>query len=107
MSEKDSVKFTVSDIEDLSDTVATQSDAESAERDEPDREDVVKIKEKMCNPGIVYLSRIPPFMKPHKVRHIFSQYGAVGRVYLQPEGRHRLTDTVSIQPLLHCAGYMQ
>ena len=36
--------------------------------------------------GIVYLSRIPPFMKPHKVRQIFSQYGEVGRLFLQPEG---------------------
>ena len=37
-------------------------------------------------PGIIYISRIPPFMKPLKVRHIFSKYGEVGRVYLQPEG---------------------
>ena len=37
-------------------------------------------------PGIVYLSRVPPFMKPRKVRHIFSQFGSVGRIYLQPEG---------------------
>lgn len=36
--------------------------------------------------GIVYLSRIPPFMKPLKVRHLLSQYGEVGRVFLQPEG---------------------
>ncbi len=37
-------------------------------------------------PGIIYLSRIPPYMKPLKVRHIFSQYGKVGRIFLQPEG---------------------
>jgi ESF2/ABP1 family protein len=36
-------------------------------------------------PGIIYISRIPPFMKPSKVRHIFSQYGEIGRVFLQPE----------------------
>ncbi|XP_057314036.1 uncharacterized protein LOC130655316 [Hydractinia symbiolongicarpus] len=35
--------------------------------------------------GIVYLSRIPPFMKPLKVRTMFSQYGEVGRLFLQPE----------------------
>ena len=40
-------------------------------------------------PGLVYLSSIPPFMKPHKVRHLLSQYGDVGRVYLQPEGEDR------------------
>ena len=36
--------------------------------------------------GIVYLSRVPPFMKPHKVKHLLSLYGSVGRVYLKPEG---------------------
>lgn len=42
-----------------------------------------------CSPpvaGIVYLSRVPPFMKPHKVKHLLSQYGSVGRIYLKPEG---------------------
>ena len=37
-------------------------------------------------PGIIYLSRIPPYMKPLKVRQIFSEFGEVGRVFLQPEG---------------------
>ncbi|XP_001627090.2 pre-rRNA-processing protein ESF2 isoform X2 [Nematostella vectensis] len=36
-------------------------------------------------PGIVYLSRLPPFMKPAKIRHTFSQFGEVGRLFLQPE----------------------
>ena len=43
-------------------------------------------EEVSLSPGIIYLSRIPPYMKPNKVKHIFSQYGEVGRVYLQPEG---------------------
>lgn len=37
-------------------------------------------------PGIVYLSRVPPFMKPHKVKNLLSRYGSVGRIYLKPEG---------------------
>ena len=37
--------------------------------------------------GIIYLSRGPPFMKPHKVKHLLSRYGSVGRVYLKPEGQ--------------------
>ncbi|XP_064397747.1 uncharacterized protein LOC135344467 [Halichondria panicea] len=48
--------------------------------DEESCEEAVK-----TTPGIVYLSRVPPFMKPHKVRHLLSPYGSVGRVYLQPE----------------------
>lgn len=36
--------------------------------------------------GVVYISRIPPGMRPSKVRHLMSTYGEVGRVYLQQEG---------------------
>ncbi|KAG0037053.1 RNA-binding ATPase activator esf2 [Podila clonocystis] len=35
--------------------------------------------------GIVYLSKIPPFMKPIKLRHLLGQFGELGRVYLAPE----------------------
>ncbi|KAF9924562.1 Activator of basal transcription 1 [Linnemannia zychae] len=35
--------------------------------------------------GIVYLSRIPPFMKPIKLRHLLGAFGELGRVYLAPE----------------------
>ena len=45
-----------------------------------------KNKSSSVRPGIIYLSRIPPYMKPLKVRQIFSKYGGVGRVFLQPEG---------------------
>jgi ESF2/ABP1 family protein len=36
--------------------------------------------------GIVYISRIPPAMRPAKVRHLLSGYGEIGRIYLQQEG---------------------
>lgn len=36
--------------------------------------------------GVIYISRIPPGMRPTKVRHLMSAYGDVGRVYLQQEG---------------------
>ncbi|KAI0035643.1 hypothetical protein K488DRAFT_42872 [Vararia minispora EC-137] len=39
--------------------------------------------------GVIYISRIPPGMRPTKVRHIMSQYGEVGRVYLQQEDAKR------------------
>ncbi|KAL1620425.1 RNA-binding ATPase activator esf2 [Diplodia seriata] len=35
--------------------------------------------------GVVYLSRIPPFMKPATVKSLLGQHGAVGRVFLTPE----------------------
>jgi ESF2/ABP1 family protein len=36
--------------------------------------------------GVVYISRIPPGMRPPKVRHLMCAYGQIGRVYLQQEG---------------------
>ncbi|KAH9978096.1 hypothetical protein BGW80DRAFT_1285766 [Lactifluus volemus] len=39
--------------------------------------------------GMIYISRIPPGMQPAKVRHLMSQYGEVGRVYLQKEDAKR------------------
>ncbi|KZP21749.1 hypothetical protein FIBSPDRAFT_910691 [Athelia psychrophila] len=35
--------------------------------------------------GVLYISRIPPGMRPTKVRHLMSTYGEIGRVYLQQE----------------------
>ncbi|KLO15737.1 hypothetical protein SCHPADRAFT_824187 [Schizopora paradoxa] len=39
--------------------------------------------------GIIYISRIPPGMRPTKVRHLMSAFGEVGRVYLQQEDAKR------------------
>lgn len=33
--------------------------------------------------GIIYLSTIPPYMNVSKIREFFSEYGTVGRIYLQ------------------------
>jgi len=46
---------------------------------------MAETKDTTVTPGIVYLSRIPPFMKPMKIKTMFSQYGEVGRLFLQPE----------------------
>ncbi|CCU74680.1 unnamed protein product [Blumeria hordei] len=35
--------------------------------------------------GVVYLSRIPPFMKPTKLRSLLEPYGAINRLFLTPE----------------------
>ncbi|ORX45433.1 hypothetical protein BCR36DRAFT_585744 [Piromyces finnis] len=35
--------------------------------------------------GVVYLSKIPPFMKPIKIRHLLSKYAKIGRIYLAAE----------------------
>ncbi|CAO2650350.1 Nn.00g016420.m01.CDS01 [Neocucurbitaria sp. VM-36] len=35
--------------------------------------------------GVIYLSRVPPFMKPTVLRSLLTPYGAVGRIFLTPE----------------------
>lgn len=49
-------------------------------------EALVAFKATQDKAGVVYISRIPPGMRPPKVRHLMGAYGEVGRVYLQQEG---------------------
>ncbi|OBT68648.1 hypothetical protein VE03_01684 [Pseudogymnoascus sp. 23342-1-I1] len=35
--------------------------------------------------GVVYLSRIPPFMKPQKLRSLLEPFGAINRIFMTPE----------------------
>lgn len=49
-------------------------------------EALAKFNAAQARTGVVYISRIPPGMRPSKVRHLMSAHGEVGRVYLQQEG---------------------
>ncbi|XP_067139760.1 activator of basal transcription 1-like [Centruroides vittatus] len=40
---------------------------------------------KKIEPGVVYLSYIPPYMTVKQIREYFSKFGEIGRIYLQPE----------------------
>jgi ESF2/ABP1 family protein len=35
--------------------------------------------------GVIYLSRIPPFLKPSKLRSLLAPYGSINRIFLSPE----------------------
>ncbi|KZM21188.1 nucleotide binding [Ascochyta rabiei] len=48
--------------------------------------------------GVLYVSRVPPFMKPTVLRSLLTPYGAVGRIFLTPE------DTTSRQQRLRGGG---
>ena len=41
--------------------------------------------------GVCYLSRVPPHLKPLKLRHMLEQFGVILRVYLAPEGGETIT----------------
>ncbi|KAL8984816.1 MAG: hypothetical protein Q9177_004598, partial [Variospora cf. flavescens] len=36
-------------------------------------------------PGVIYLSRIPPFMRPSTVRHLLSPFGPITKLFMTPE----------------------
>lgn len=40
--------------------------------------------------GVLYIARVPPFMKPAKVRHLLEAVGPTDRIYLVPEGETQL-----------------
>lgn len=46
-----------------------------------------KKKSKPPEPGVIYLSRIPALMNVKTIKDIFGQYGEIGKVFLQPNGR--------------------
>ncbi|QRV72970.1 RNA recognition motif protein [Ceratobasidium sp. AG-Ba] len=51
--------------------------------------DLAEFERRQQQAGIIYISRIPPGMRPAKVKHLMSGYGKVGRVYLQQEDPKR------------------
>ncbi|CEG49040.1 pre-rrna-processing protein esf2 [Plasmopara halstedii] len=51
------------------------------------REKMMQFKEKTERRGVVYIARVPPFMKPEKLRHLLGKYGELNRIYLVPEDK--------------------
>jgi hypothetical protein len=47
----------------------------------------LKIKKRKKTPGVVYLSSIPTKMNVKLIRDYFGDFGAVDRIFLQPEGK--------------------
>lgn len=43
-----------------------------------------KLKRKVANTGIVYMSRVPPHMKPNMLRQKLEAHGKVGKIYMVP-----------------------
>lgn len=44
-----------------------------------------KEEKKIKRTGVVYLSSLPPYMKPQKLRQVMSRFGEIGRIFLKPE----------------------
>lgn len=64
---------------------AQQLAAEGSDKRRELQKKLKKLKETYDTRGIIYLSRIPPHLKPQKLRHMLSQHGEISRLYLAPE----------------------
>jgi ESF2/ABP1 family protein len=49
------------------------------------REDAKKYKDNLDLRGVIYISRVPPHMKPNKARTLLEGYGEITRLYLAEE----------------------
>ncbi|KAK1989236.1 RNA recognition domain-containing protein [Colletotrichum cereale] len=49
------------------------------------KKNLVATEEAVKKSGVVYISRIPPFMKPQKLRSLLEPYGKINRIFLAPE----------------------
>ncbi|XP_010549598.1 PREDICTED: pre-rRNA-processing protein ESF2 isoform X2 [Tarenaya hassleriana] len=62
------------------------SETQKAERNKKKKKErLLREAAKADNRGVCYLSRIPPHMDHVRLRHLLSQYGEIGRIYLAPE----------------------
>jgi ESF2/ABP1 family protein len=62
-----------------------KSDIVSKEEKSTMLEEAAKYREKLQARGVMYLSRVPPFMKPNKLRELLQPYGEITRLYIQEE----------------------
>lgn len=49
------------------------------------KKNMIASAEAIKKSGVVYMSRIPPFMKPTKLRSLLEPYGKINRIFLAPE----------------------
>lgn len=48
-------------------------------------EQLAKEQKRIKKTGVCYLSKIPPYMKPSKLRSVLSRFGELDRIFLKPE----------------------
>lgn len=66
-------------------TVTVRTDRKKSKVKPITKEELEVVNAARLRTGVVYLSRVPPFMKPQKVKQLLSAYGEIGRIFLAPE----------------------
>ncbi|KAI9037841.1 RNA-binding ATPase activator ESF2 [Aspergillus affinis] len=73
------------DDDDETRTKGSKSKKSSSDKAKPDK----KEKKKKKKPGVIYLSSLPPYMKPYALKSLFETrgFGPITKVFLSPEVR--------------------
>ncbi|KAG9964978.1 FAD/NAD(P)-binding domain-containing protein, partial [Aureobasidium melanogenum] len=89
LDDEDADDFVPEDDEDDNDDPETATKATSSTREKTvkplTQKQLLKAQKAAKKTGVIYISRIPPFMKPATLKHYLSPYGEIGRVFLTPE----------------------
>jgi ESF2/ABP1 family protein len=72
-------------------TEETANATKSAEETSKVERKLAKTKDIAARSGVIYMSHIPPFMKPHTLKNLLAPYApsGVGRVFLTPEDHEK------------------
>ncbi|KAJ1947722.1 RNA-binding ATPase activator esf2 [Kickxella alabastrina] len=77
--------YFIGDLDSGDTSAAAASSGKSSKDKLLSSKDIERAQKTEKKSGVVYMSRVPPFMKPAKVRHLLEKYGQIGRVYLVEE----------------------
>ncbi|KAI5242930.1 hypothetical protein E4T43_04349 [Aureobasidium subglaciale] len=73
------------ELEDATKTTTTSTNKKEKPVKPLTQKQLLKAQKAAKNTGVIYISRIPPFMKPATLKHYLTPYGEIGRVFLTPE----------------------
>jgi ESF2/ABP1 family protein len=89
LDDEDADDFIPEDDEDASDNEILHEDDTTTTREKTvkplTQKQLLKSQKAAKKTGVIYISRIPPFMKPATLKHYLTPYGTIGRVFLTPE----------------------
>jgi ESF2/ABP1 family protein len=100
-----------SDLEEsINDSHKSDNDTDNVDTDEEDEEEererlkkeALAYRESLEKRGVIYMSRIPPFMKPNKVRTLLEEYGEITRLFLAEEGESSVSILVLLNHVFKC-----
>lgn len=69
---------------------------QNIKREKLSKEKLEKIEKKLKKTGVVYISKVPPYMKTSKMRQILEKFGKVDRLFLKPESHAQYVKRVKL-----------